>query len=83
MANENKGAFFINEKRPNENYPSYTGTCTIEGNEYKVAIWPKTSNAGKRFWSMAFTLKQPDPGAPPPPEAQKETIDPFSEELPF
>jgi hypothetical protein len=32
---------------------------------------------------MAFTLKQPDPGAPPPPEAQKETIDPFTEELPF
>jgi hypothetical protein len=36
MANENKGAFFINEKRPSENYPAYTGNATIEGKEYKV-----------------------------------------------
>lgn len=83
MANDNKGSFFINEKRATENHPNYTGTCQIEGKEYRIAIWPKTAQSGKKYWSIAFTAKEPNQGAPPPPEAQKESIDPFSEELPF
>lgn len=56
------------------------GNCTIEGKEYRVSIWPKTSNLGKRYWSMAFTAKESE-GTPQ--TAKPDPFDINSEELPF
>jgi len=80
MQNDNRGAFFINEKKATENHPTYMGNCTIEGKEYRVSIWPKTSNLGKRYWSMAFTAKESE-GTPQ--TAKPDPFDINSEELPF
>jgi hypothetical protein len=83
MQNDNKGAFFINEKKATENHPTYTGNCTIDGKEYRVSIWPKTSNLGKRFWSMAFTLKEKTEETTPAPSPPAASRDPFADDLPF
>jgi uncharacterized protein (DUF736 family) len=54
----NDGALFKNDRKTAENHPDYTGSAVIEGVEYWVSAWVKTSQAGKKFFSMAYKPKQ-------------------------
>lgn len=56
--NEKRGALFQNEKRDKPNSPNYTGSITIEGQEYWLSAWVKESKAGKRFLSLSASLKE-------------------------
>lgn len=56
--NTNTGVLFRNEYKQKPNQPDYTGTANINGDDYKVAGWKKTSKAGKQFMSLAYTLKE-------------------------
>lgn len=76
----NTGALFANDKRKTENHPNATGTVNIEGVEYWVSAWTKTSKAGKKFQSLAFTRKEQVAPAPTTPAFNPDEID---EDLPF
>ena len=55
--NNNSGAMFVNDRKTTENQPDRTGSCEVNGVEYWVSGWVKTSKAGKPFMSLAFSAK--------------------------
>lgn len=56
--NEKRGALFQNEKRDKANSPNYTGSITINGEEFWLSAWVKESKAGKRFLSLSASPKE-------------------------
>lgn len=81
--NTNSGALFKNDKQGNENRPDYTGSINVEGTEYWISSWLKTSKAGKKYMSLSVQPKesrgQDNAGgnASPPP------ADDFDDGIPF
>lgn len=61
--NTNSGALFKNDKRTNDRQPEYKGSLNVEGTEYWVSAWVKTSKAGQKFFSLALTPKDAQPAA--------------------
>lgn len=60
-----KGAFFENEKDVG---PAFTGFVEIEGVKTSIALWPKTSAAGKNYLQVSEDKKKANAGpsnAPP------------------
>lgn len=55
--NTNRGALFINQKKQS-NSPDFTGNINVEGKEYFLSMWKKTSRTGKPFLSLAVTPKE-------------------------
>lgn len=56
--NNNKGVLFINDKRESESHPHMKGSATIDGKEYWVSAWSKTSpKVNGKFLSFAYTPK--------------------------
>lgn len=61
-----KGAFFENEKDVG---PAFTGFVEIDGVKTLIALWPKTSAAGKNYLQVSEDKKKHGAGgggAPPP-----------------
>jgi len=48
----NRGAFFKNERKENENQPDYKGPLNVEGKDYEIAGWIKKSKTGKTYLSL-------------------------------
>ncbi len=65
--NTNTGAIFRNKRKETEKHPDGTGTVNIEGVEYWVSSWNKTSKSGEPFRSLSF--KRKDEAAKPAKEA--------------
>jgi hypothetical protein len=55
------GALFENE---NPNGPAFRGFIEIDGKKEQIALWPRTSNAGKNYLSIAEEKKMQKPAAP-------------------
>ena len=57
--NTNRGAMFVNSyKVDGDNRPDFTGTIDVEGVEYKIAGWKRTSEKkGTRFISLSIDKK--------------------------
>ena len=70
--NTNTGAIFSNKKKnvndPNDKKPNYTGKINVEGKEYYISSWIKTSKKGETFMSLSLTdpatVQRPSGGAP-------------------
>jgi len=73
--NTNSGALFRNDKK-SEKHPDYRGDINVNGVDYWISAWLKTSKKGTKFMSLAVTEKEsvekPAPAA-----------DDFDEDLPF
>jgi hypothetical protein len=70
-SNEGKLTLFPNDKGGNEKRPDYRGTFTLNGVDYKVSLWERTSqNGGKRYISGPIEAAQakPDECLPPLPK---------------
>lgn len=66
--NTNRGALFPNDKKGNNKAPAYKGNVNVNGEDYDVAAWEKTSKAGKQYLSLSISVKgerseQPAPQA--------------------
>ena len=60
--NEKSGALFKNERATEENrQPQYRGSVTVEGVEYSVSSWIKTSKKGTKFMSLKLEVKEERP----------------------
>ena len=57
--NTNRGAMCVNSyKEDGDNRPDFTGTIDVEGVEYKIAGWKRTSEKkGTRFISLSIDKK--------------------------
>jgi uncharacterized protein (DUF736 family) len=56
--NTNSGALFKNNNKQKETQPDYQGTINVEGVEYRLAAWLKTSKNGDRYMSLAVSLDE-------------------------
>lgn len=54
--NNKKITLFKNDKKGNEKAPDYRGTTTLNNQEYKVAIWVRTSATGTKYMSGTVEL---------------------------
>lgn len=53
--NNLSGALFPNDRKgDNDRAPDFTGTCEIEGTEFRMAGWKRVSRAGRAFISLKF-----------------------------
>ncbi len=51
----NRGAVFFEKEVKSENHPTLTGKLNVEGKEYRIAMWDKTSRNGDQFFSIAIS----------------------------
>lgn len=72
--NNMRGVMFPNAKRTKKSQPNMTGSAEIEGVEYWVSGWKRTSKSGDPYFSLAFTPKEE------PEEDDDELEDEFEEE---
>lgn len=56
--NTNRGMAMINEKKTEEKHPDWSGSLNVEGVDYWLSIWKKTSKAGKPYMSFSIRKKQ-------------------------
>lgn len=47
-------------KQPGDKKPSFTGTGTVDGKKYKVALWKNTEQDGRTSLSLKFTPEEPE-----------------------
>ena len=78
--NTNRGALFRNDdKDPNDDRDrDYNGTLDVEGTEYWLSGWIKTSKSGRKLLSLSVKPKQAKPTA-----SEKPRADDFNDNLPF
>lgn len=58
----NSGAIFRNRYKRHDRQPDYRGRAVVDGHEYLVSGWIKTSQRGEKYMTLAFTpetLSQP------------------------
>jgi len=81
--NNLRGVLFMNDKGDNPNRPDMTGSCEIDGVEYKISAWNKTSAKGTNFMSLSLQLKdaKPNGAAKPQPQAQQQVA--LDDDVPF
>jgi|TARA_B100002019_G_C21080291_1_gene503441 uncharacterized protein (DUF736 family) len=69
--NTNGGALFPNDRKDKPTHPDFRGNIDIDGVDYWIKGWKKTSSKGMKFLSLAVTKKE---------DASKEPVteaDPF------
>lgn len=62
MAFENKpgqGVMFPNDQQGNPSRPTWRGSVNINGKEYEISAWDKTSSRGNRYLSL--DVREPRP----------------------
>jgi len=55
--NTNSGALFRNDDKQSDKHPDYRGPINVNGAEYWISGWLKTSKKGVKFMSLAVTPK--------------------------
>jgi len=83
-SNENSGALFRNEDKDDEhpNWADYQGSINVDGTDYWISAWLKTSKAGKKFMSLSVKSKDSQ-RAPNPAKQQPAQSNDFDDEIPF
>lgn len=51
----NRGVLFFEENKKSDNHPDLTGKLNVEGKDYRIASWQKTSKTGSKFYSLAIS----------------------------
>jgi uncharacterized protein (DUF736 family) len=48
----NRGVLFVKKNKKNEKQPDYDGNINVDGKDYALAGWKKTSQKGATFLSL-------------------------------
>jgi uncharacterized protein (DUF736 family) len=73
--NTNSGALFKNDKKESEKHPDYRGSINVDGVDYWISAWLKTSQQGTKFMSLSVSPKEQANYAPAPAPARKPSSD--------
>jgi len=65
------GSIAKNDDKVKDGQPDYKGSCTIDGQKYWIAAWPKENENGK-YLSLAFTKAE---GRAPAAKSKPRTAD--------
>jgi hypothetical protein len=58
--NTNRGALFKNNDKTEETHPDYRGNINVDGTEFWLSAWLKTSKAGMKYMSLSIKPKNAD-----------------------
>jgi uncharacterized protein (DUF736 family) len=50
----NNGVLFKNDRKEEDRHPDYKGKAMVDGKNYELAAWVKTSKSGNKFMSLSF-----------------------------
>lgn len=73
--NTNSGALFANTERKTDKHPNARGTLNVEGREYWISAWTKTSKKGDKYQSLSIQAKDEQP--------KSAEATPFDDPIPF
>ena len=62
--NTNTGALFKNDDKKTDKHPDYRGTLNVDGTEFWLSAWIKTSKRGAKYMALAVTSKDTDKAKP-------------------
>lgn len=90
--NTNSGALFKNERKETANQPDYRGNLNVNGQDFWISAWIKTSRSNVKYMSLSVQPKDDDQGGnqrpaqgqrqqPPANQGNHEPIDP--DQIPF
>jgi hypothetical protein len=77
---DNTGVLFKNDRKEKDVHPDYTGKCTVNGVELRLAAWIKTGAKGK-YMSLSFS--EPRGQQERAPEKAAAGGGGFDDEIPF
>ena len=81
--NTNSGAAFPKDS-PNPKAPKFAGPLNVEGKDFEISIWEKTSKAGKPFLSIKVgPPREKKAGITPHNKAKSNGYQPQDEDIPF
>lgn len=60
--NTNSGVLFKNDKQGNESRPDYKGTLNVNGQDFWISAWLKSSKAGNKYMSLSVQPKEAKSG---------------------
>jgi len=69
---DGEGSLFKNLQKEAEQQPDYRGSIKVEGHEYWLSAWIKTSKAGTKYMSLSAQLKAPKHASPQDAPASKD-----------
>lgn len=75
--NTNRGVLFKNDRKEQDNHPDYKGQINVDGKDYWLSAWIKTSEKG-RFQSLSV---KPKDEVKPAPKKQPQAIP--DDDIPF
>lgn len=78
--NNNSGVLFRNDRKENDRQPDFKGNAEVNGVQYWVSAWKKTSQSGNSFLSISFQPKEEQGGSKP---AGGNDMTDFDEDLGF
>lgn len=64
--NTNSGALFKNNEKETDKHPDYRGQLNVDGTDFWISGWLKTSKKGLKFLSLAVKPKDESKGKPKP-----------------
>lgn len=82
--NTNRGTLGKNNNPKSDKSPEYTGKLNIEGKEYWLSGWVKTSSKdGSKFFSLTVNPKDEQPQKTVAPKQQAPGFNDLDDDLPF
>ncbi len=80
---DNSGSVFVNDRKEKDTHPDRQGSAMIDGIEYWVSGWLKTSAKGP-FLSLAFKRKEAKPAAKTDPISSGRSLkQDMNDDIPF
>ncbi len=70
----NQGAMFKKKTKKTDTSPDYGGEINVNGTEFWLSGWTKTSKAGEKYMSLSVRIKEDQPKNAP---ATTDGKDPF------
>jgi len=56
--NTNSGALFKNKNKESDKHPDYRGSINVNGKDFWISSWLKTSKAGEKYMSISVQPKE-------------------------
>ena len=81
--NSSRGALFKNTDKQEEREPDYNGSINVDGQDYWLAAWLKTSKKGQKYMSLSVRPKKAKEENAVPQETVSTAKDDLNDDIPW